>query len=242
MLDDLRYALRQLKRSPGFAAAVVVTLALAIGVNTAVFSLLDGFLLRSLPYPQPERLAALVRHEALKKPPRTSSATTSSDNATWAAVRQDVPSVTAAITGMAFGDTEGVNLQTESAQGGATQYVHGALVSAHYFQVLGIEPLLGRGFTEDEDRPGSGKAVVLSYGLWHSLFHDDAGILGKPILLKGAPYTVVGVLPRGAQMPHPADVWTPLMPDDPHGMCAGNNCLILMRLKPGATWIRCGRN
>ncbi|MGA8528926.1 MAG: ABC transporter permease [Acidobacteriaceae bacterium] len=236
MLDDLRYALRQLKRSPGFAAAVVVTLALAIGVNTAVFSLLDGFLLRSLPYPQPERLAALVAHVVSKSNPGRFDDDDSSDSATWAALKQDAPSVTAAITGMAFGDTEGVNLQTEKAQGGATQYVHGALVSAHYFQVLGIEPLLGRGFTEDEDRPGAGKAVVLSYGLWHSLFHDDAGILGKPILLKGAPYTVVGVLPRGAQMPHPADVWTPLMPDDPHGMCAGNNCLILMRLKPGITW------
>ncbi|MGB7356247.1 MAG: ADOP family duplicated permease [Acidobacteriaceae bacterium] len=236
MLDDLRYALRQLKRSPGFAAAVVVTLALAIGVNTAVFSLLDGFLLRSLPYPQPERLAALVLHEARKSAPRDFIDDDSSDNRTWAALKQDVPSVTAAITGQGFGDTEGVNLEAAAAQGGTTAYVHGALVSAHYFQVLGIEPLLGRGFTEDEDRPGAGKAVVLSYGLWHSLFHNDAGILGKPILLKGAPYTVVGVLPRGAQMPHPADVWTPLMPDDPHGMCAGNNCLILMRLKPGATW------
>ncbi len=236
MLEDLRYALRQLKRSPGFAAAVVVTLALAIGVNTAVFSLLDGFLLRSLPYPQPERLAALVAHESLKSDPGRFEDDDSSDSATWAAVKQDVPSVTAAITGKAFGDTEGVNLEAAAAQGGATEYVHGALVSAHYFQVLGIEPLLGRGFTEDEDRPGAGKAVVLSYGLWHSVFHDNAGILGKPILLKGAPYTVVGVLPRGAQMPHPADVWTPLMPDDPHGMCAGNNCLILMRLKTGATW------
>ncbi|HEX3660817.1 MAG TPA: ABC transporter permease [Acidobacteriaceae bacterium] len=236
MLDDLRYALRQLKRSPGFAAAVVVTLALAIGVNTAVFSLLDGFLLRGLPYPQPERLAALVRHEARKSDPTNYVDDDSSDNQTWAAVKQDVPSVTAAITGQGFGDTEGVNLEAGAAQGGATQYVHGALVSAHYFQVLGIEPLLGRGFTEDEDRPGAGKAVVLSYGLWHSLFHENPGILGKAILLKGAPYTVVGVMPRGAEMPHPADVWTPLMPDDAHGMCAGNNCLILMRLKPGATW------
>ncbi|HEY1809543.1 MAG TPA: ADOP family duplicated permease, partial [Acidobacteriaceae bacterium] len=211
-------------------------LALAIGVNTAVFSLLDGFLLRGLPYPQPERLAALVAHKTLKSDPGRFEDDDSSDSITWAAVTQNVPSVTAAITGQGFGDTEGVNLEAGAAQGGATRYVHGALVSAHYFQVLGIEPLLGRGFTEDEDRPGAGKAVVLSYGLWHSLFHDDAGILGKPILLKGAPYTVVGVLPRGAEMPHPAEVWTPLMPADPHGVCAGNNCLMLMRLKAGATW------
>ncbi len=151
-------------------------------------------------------------------------------------MKQDVPSVTAAITGQAFGDTEGVNLETAADQGGATAVCtrgtgFGALLSG-----AGDRAAAGAGFTEDEDRPGAGKAVVLSYGLWHSLFREDPGILGKPILLKGAPYTVVGVMPRGAQMPHPADVWTPLMPDDPHGVCAGNNCLILMRLKPGATW------
>jgi predicted permease len=236
MLEDLRFALRQLWRSPGFAAAVVVTLALAIGVNTAVFSLLDGFLLRSLPYPQAERIAALVAHEEMKGNPARFEDDDSSDNDAWRAVQQDVPGVTAAIGGEGFGDTEGVNLEAGAAEGGATRYVHGARVSAHYFDVIGIEPLLGRGFTEDEDRPGAGKAAVLSYGLWRTTFHADAAILGRSILLKGEAYTVVGVLPRGAQMPNPADVWTPLMPDDPHGVCVGNNCLILMRLKPGATW------
>jgi predicted permease len=236
MIEDLRFALRQLHRSPGFATAVVVTLALAIGVNTAVFSLLDGFLLRTLPYPHPERIAALVAHKALKTNPGSFEDDDSSDNDAWRAVQQDVPGVTAAIAGEGFGDTEGVNLEASAAQGGAVRYVHDTSVSAHYFEVLGIEPLLGRGFTEDEDRPGAGKAVVLSYGLWRTAFHEDAGVLGKLILLKGEPYTVVGVLPRGAQMPNPADVWTPLMPDDPHGVCVGNNCLILMRLRPGVNW------
>ena len=214
----------------------MVTLALAIGVNTAVFSLLDGFLLRTLPYPQPERIAALVSHRELKSNPARFEDDDSSDNAAWRAVRQDVPGVTAAIAGEGFGDTEGVNLEAGAAQGGAVRYVHNTRVSAHYFEVLGISPLLGREFTEDEDRPGAGKAVVLSYGLWRTAFHQDPSILGKPISLKGEPYMVVGVLPRGAQMPNPADVWTPLMPDDPHGVCVGNNCLILMRLKPGVTW------
>ena len=236
MLDDLKFAMRQLRRSPGFAAAVVVTLALAIGVNTTVFSLLDGFLLRRLPYPEPERLAALENHQQSKTHPAVFEDDDSSDGATWDALRQDVPSVTAAAGGQQIGTTEGVNLQASADAGGAVRYVHNASVSAHYFEVLGIEPVLGRGFTEDEDRPGAGKAAVLSYDLWRTTFHADAGILGKKILLKGAPYTVVSVLPRGAQMPNPADVWTPLMPDDPHGVCVGNNCLILMRLKPGATW------
>jgi predicted permease len=236
MMDDLKFAMRQLRRSPGFAAAVVVTLALAIGVNTTVFSLLDGFLLRRLPYPQPERLAALENHQQSKTNPGVFEDDDSSDGATWDAVRQDVPGVTAAAGGQQFGTTEGVNLQASADAGGAVRYVHNASVSAHYFEVLGIDPILGRGFTEDEDQPGAGKAAVLSYDLWRTTFRQDAGILGRKILLKGAPYTVVGVLPRGAQMPNPADVWTPLMPDDPKGVCVGNNCLILMRLKPGATW------
>src|SRR5580698_2571108 len=107
MIEDLRFAMRQLRRSPGFAAAVIVTLALAIGVNTAVFSLLDGFLLRSLPYPHPERIAALVAHEEMKDNPARAEEDDSSDNAAWRAVQQDVPSVTAAIGGEGFGDTEG---------------------------------------------------------------------------------------------------------------------------------------
>lgn len=236
MMEDLRFAIRQLRRSPAFAAAVVVTLALAIGVNTTVFSLLDGFLLRRLPYPQPERIAALENHQELKSHPGQFEDDDSSDNQTWDALRQNVPSVTAAIAGQGFGDSEGVNLQAGRDEGGAVRYVHAASVSAHYFDVLGIEPILGRGFTEDEDRRGAGKAAVLSYDLWRTTFRHEPSILGKKILLKGAPYTVVGVLPASAQMPNPADVWTPLMPDDPHGVCVGNNCLILMRLKPGATW------
>ncbi|MGC2639888.1 MAG: ADOP family duplicated permease [Acidobacteriaceae bacterium] len=236
MIEDLRFGMRQIRRSPGFAAAVIVTLALAIGANTAVFSLLDGFLLRSLPYPQPERLAVLENHQEMKGNPAQFDDDDSSDNAAWRALHENVPSVQAAIAGDGFGGTEGVNLQASAGAGGAARYVKGARVSAHYFEVLGIEPLLGREFTGQEDSPGAGKAVVLSYNLWRTAFQADHGILGKQILLKGAPYTVVGVLPRGAQMPNPADVWTPLMPDDPHGVCVGNNCLIVMRLKSGATW------
>ncbi len=236
MLDDLKYAVRQLRRNPGFTAAVVVTLALAIGVNTAVFSLLDASVLRNLPYPHPRRLAVLMAHEESMKNPARFNDEDSFDNLRWEAVRQNVPAVMAAISSGGFGGWEGVNLQAEAARGTVVRYVHSAKVSAHYFEVLGIEPVLGRGFTEDEDRPGAGRAAVLSYSLWRTAFHEDRLILGKAILLKSAPYTVVGVLPQNAQMPNPADLWTPLMPDDPHGGCAGKNCVILMRLKPGASW------
>lgn len=233
MLDDLRFAIRQLRRSPGYATAVVLTLALGIGVNTAVFSMLDGFLLRSLPYPEPERVAALMTHSQYAK---GSAEDDSADSDTWDAVRRNVSGVITAAAGNQFGATDGVNLQVDRTNGGAVRYVQSARVSAHYFDVIGIRPLIGRGFTEDEDRRGGSKAVVLSYSIWQSTFHGDRNILGKPVMLKGEAHTVVGVLPQGAMMPNPADVWTPLQPGDPHGMCGGNNCLILMRLLPGAAW------
>jgi predicted permease len=236
LVRDLRFAARQLRKSPGFAAAVVMTLTLAIGVNTVVFSFLDGFLLRKLPYPESDRIAVLMEHELDRSNPARFGDEDRMDYLTWRTVKSAVPSVILAATGNPFGSTAGVNLQTGTTEGSAVQYVRDTTVSTHYFQVLGIEPMMGRGFSENEDRPGGGRAVVLSYDLWQTTFHADRAILGKAILLKGAPYTVVGVLPPGAQMPHPADVWTPLMPGDPNGLCGGTNCWILMRLKPGATW------
>ncbi len=245
LLQDIRYALRQMRRNPGYALAVVLTLALAIGVNTAVFTMLDGFLLRRLPYPHPGRLAVLVLHTQSKgnhgKGTR-SGVDASSDRITWQNVLADVPSVTAAATGEPFrniggiGSTEGIGLDTGPGSSAVARYVHAVRVSANYFRVLGIKPLLGRGFTRAEDSPGAGKAVVISYALWNGMFHKDPHLLGQTIDLKGAPHTVVGILPPHAVMPHPANVWIPLMPSAPHGLCAGPNCLILMRLKPGATW------
>jgi predicted permease len=108
-------------------------------------------------------------------------------------------------------------------------------VSAHYFEVLGIPLFLGREFTQEEDRRGGPPAVIISYDLWRSTFHSDPHVVGKAFQLKGAPYTVVGVLPPHAQATRAADVWTPLQPA-PTGECGGENCGILLRLAQGATW------
>src|SRR5579864_7004545 len=195
---NLRYALRQLRKNPGFAAICIVTLALGIGANTTIFSLLNAFLLRPLPYPEAERLAVVIRHvEGVS--PRTSQFVQdddpTQDGKTWEEVRDQMPSVQAAV----FGGTSGVNLVAGSGPGAEIRYVNDMRVSAQYFNVLGIAPLLGRSFTEDEDRPNGPNAVILSYGLWHSALHGDRQIFGKPVTLKGEPYTVVGVLPSGAQ-------------------------------------------
>lgn len=241
-LNDLRFASRQLYKTPGYALAVIVTLALGIGVNTAVFSMVDGFMLRRLPYPHPERIAALVVHQQ-GTDERTGKAASDDDDSftgeSWQILKNNVTGVIFA----SYGGTSGVNLKAGADAGNAVRYVHETRVSAHYFDVLGIPLYLGRSFTEDEDRPHGPAVVVLSYGLWQSTFHSDPNLIGKSISLKGEPYTVVGVLPRNtatpvnqnALTPTGADLFTPLQPA-PSGECGGNNCGILIRLKPGTTW------
>jgi predicted permease len=232
--DHLRFAIRQLLKYPGFVLAVTLTLALGVGVNTAVFSLVDGFILRRLPYPEPGRLGVLVLHvEGISE--RTGQFErqdgTSQDGQTWGMIRSGVPGVSAA----SFGGTSGINLQAGSGASASIRYVQDMRVSADYFSVLGVQPFLGRGFKQDEDRPGGPKAVVLSYALWQSAFYADPQVLGQAAILKGEPHTIVGVLPPGAQVTGTADLWSPLQPHE-SGECAGDNCEIIMRLVPGASW------
>src|SRR5271169_47559 len=234
LLQELRLAWKQLYKNPGFSLAVTLTLALGVGVNTAVFSLLNGYLLRPLPYPEPDRLAVLILHQEGVSPKSgqfVQDDDPTQDGETWELVRDNVPSVQAA----SFGMTSGVNLQAGSDSGNGVRYVQDMHVSAHYFDVLGIQPFLGRGFSEQEDRPNGPNAVVLSYAIWQSVFHADPQILGKPITLKGEPYTVVGILSQHAQPTGTADVFTPLQPHQ-EGECGGDNCEIILRLASGATW------
>ncbi len=229
MISDFQFGWRQMRKYPGYALAVVLTLALGIGVNTAVFSMVDGFMLRKPPYPQPERIGAIMlRAESEKGAGEQNNLT----GAAWEAIKGNVPAVILA----ASGGSNGVNLKAGADAGSAVQYVHNSRVSAHYFDVLGIPMHLGRSFTEEEDRPEGPAVVVLSYKLWQSAFHSSPEILGKTIQLKGEPHTVVGVLPRNAVTPTNADVFTPLQPSSTSGECGGQNCHIFARLKPGATW------
>ena len=182
LILNLRYALRQLRKSPGYAAICMVTLALGIGANTAVFSLLNAFLLRPLPYPQPDRLGVVMRH-AEGTSPNTGKFTQdddpTQDGKTWEEVRDQMPSVEAAV----FGGTSGVNLVAGSGPDAETRYVHDMRVSAQYFNVLGIPMLLGRTFTYEEDRPNGPNAVILSYGLWHSAMHGDRQVVASGVVV-----------------------------------------------------------
>ena len=223
--QNLRFALRQLRRNPGFAIAVILTLGLAIGANTAIFSIVNALMLKSLPYAHPERLGVIYERATGS---HAGEDMIDLDGAQWEALRDNVPSLISAISS---GIASGVNLEA----GSRVEYLHAARISAHYLDVLGIEPLVGRNFTEAEDQPQGPKAAILSYGLWRNTFGADRGLIGQVIHLKGEPYTVIGVLPQGVVTPSNADVYTALQPSR-EGEGGGTNYDAITRLKDGATW------
>ncbi|HYK38229.1 ABC transporter permease [Alloacidobacterium sp.] len=223
--QDARYGLRQLARNPGFTVTVVLTLALSIGANTAIFSIVNALMLKSLPYAHPERMGTIYTRI---RGPIASDERHHVNGEQWELLRDHVPALISAVSGIR---PSGVNLETRS----HAQYVRAGRISEHYLDVLAIHPLLGRNFTKAEDLPHGTKTAILSYGLWHSTFGSNPNILGKAILLKGEPYTVIGVLPEGLTIPLSADVYTALQPSR-DGEGAGTNFEAITRLRDGATW------
>ena len=186
-MRDLRYAVRVLLKSPAFTITAVLTLALCIGANTAIYTVVDRVLLRPLPYPQPERLAQVVTRfdgGGIGEIGQT--------GATWEALRDGVTSLDLATTSGGFGSV-GVNIVV----GRHAEYIAQQRVSAGFFRVLGVAPALGREFTADEDRANGPAAVILSHTLWTRLFNGDPAAIGRTLTLRGEPYTIVGVMPSG---------------------------------------------
>src|SRR2546425_1088362 len=153
---ECRYAARQLWRNPGFTGTVVLTLSLAIGANTAIFSLVNALLLKDLPYAHPERIGTLY---ARTSGPQSSDRRRTIDGEQWERVRDDVPSLLSAVSSMG---TSGANVRA----GSVVQYLHAGRVSAQYFDVLVLHPVMGRNFSEDEDRPQGPRTAILSYALF----------------------------------------------------------------------------
>ena len=218
-------AVRQLWRSPGYSFTVLLILALAIGVNTAIFSVVNALLLKDLPYAHPDRIGAIYAQTTGSE---SSDGKQNIDGEQWELLRNNVPSVIAGISGLF---TSGVNLQ----YGSRVQYLHAGRVSAHYFDVLALHPLLGRSFSENEDRPHGAKTVILSYGLWRLNFDRNPNILGQAVLLKGEPYTVIGVLSDSATTPLNADLYIALQASR-EGEGKATNFSAVLRLRDGATW------
>jgi macrolide transport system ATP-binding/permease protein len=224
--QNLRFAVRQLIRNPGFTVTVVLTLALAIGANTAIFSIVNALMLKSLPYPQPERMGTLFQRT---QGPNPDDEQRWIDGRQWEQLRDNVPSLTSAVFAAL---ASGANLESSSKQ---TSYIHNGRVSEQYFDVLGIRPAVGRNFSQSEDSPNGPRAAILGYELWRTTFNADRSLIGSTIHLKGEPYTVIGVLPQNATTPLNADVYTSLQPS-PKGEGNGTNFGVIFRLKDGATW------
>jgi putative ABC transport system permease protein len=228
--QDLAYAWRMLVRGRGFTALALVALALGIGANTAVFSIVDGVLLRPLPYPEPDRLAMLT----LTLPDPVPA--TPGDFTGWSE-RNDVFTAMAAF-----------HSQPYALLGGAPEILGGVRASAELFSVLGIAAAHGRTFLPEEDRPGGAQVVVLGHAVWQRRFAGDPAIVGRSITLDDQPYTVVGVMPEGFQFPRRAelpagfqfpldvDVYTPLALTPEQAANRGREYLaVVARLAPGVS-------
>ncbi len=204
LIQDVRYALRQLRKTPGFALTAALTLALGIGATTAIFSIVEGVLLRPLPFPQPARLVTL------------------GDKLEGVDYGLDAPGVTAPGVKTYIRDTHAfthlggyTNLSYELSGVGEPAQINAARLTASMFPVLGVAPLMGRAFTEQEDE-GSAQVVLLSYQTWRSRFHGNARILGQKILLDRKPYEIIGVMPREFEFPlvpgqlNRSELWVPM--------------------------------
>ena len=204
MIGDLRYALRQLRKSPGFTFVAVLTLALGIGANTAIFSVVDAVLLHPLAFKDPSRLVAVwetnkqagtetnLRNEVAK-----------GNFYDWRAQNQ----VFEQIAAIAYAN---FNLTGVS----QPERIQGALVSYNFFQTLGVQPALGRVFAAAEEKADAPRVAVISYGLWQRRFGGDPALIGSTHTFNGEPITIVGVMPAGFAVQFPAslqmDMWSPL--------------------------------
>ncbi len=200
LLKDIRFALRTLRKSPGFTVVAIVTLALGIGSNTAMFSVVTAVLLRPLPFPEPDRIMAVA---SLTESGRG----TSESYPDFFDYRQ---------RNRTFENMAAYHSSDETLTGvGEPMHVEANVVTTGFFEALGIQPQLGRTFRFEEEKPGN-HVVILSDGMWRNLFHADPNILGKSVNLGGRPYTIIGVMPSGFQFPissKPRDIWVNMARD-----------------------------
>jgi len=220
LLQDLRFGFRKLARSPGFAAIAIFTLALGIGANTAIFSLIDGILLRPLPYPDSSRIVHFSW--------RAKNGDNPDLNVPQFKFCRDHATVFSALAGQ-----QGVS-ESALKTGATTQWVKAAQVTDGMFETLGVNFQLGRGFSREFTQPGGPYGVVLTDSLWRSSFAADPGIIGKQIVLDTQNYTVTGVLPPLFQFTEPADAFVSLHLGNSLGDL-GTNTDVIGRLKPGVS-------
>ena len=199
LIQDLRYAVRNLLRNPGFAALTILCLALGIGVNSTIFSVIDTVAIRPLPFRDPDALVSLHGTSAANGVDR--GGVSYLDFRDWQEQTRGLRDL-AGLSGRSLTVTD----RDES------ERFLGAIVTWNLFPALGVDPVLGRQFREDEDRPGAPPVVMLSHGVWERKFLGDPSIVGRSIMVNGLSHTVVGVMPVRFQFPQLAQLWLPLTP------------------------------
>jgi len=222
--QDIRFGFRQLLRKPGFTLIAVLSLALGIGANTAIFSLVDAVLLRPLPFGDPDRLVMVWEDAAKLGFPRNTPAP--ANYVDWKAQNTVFEDMAALNWGNYALTDEGEPEKVESQN-----------VTANFFPLLGVKPFLGRVFTEEEDKPGANRVALISYGLWQRRFGGDPALVGKEILLDGRKHSVLGVMPPGFQfMSKETGLWLPaaFTPQELANR-GGHYLTVLARLKTGVT-------
>src|SRR6476646_5038064 len=233
LLQDIRYIFRQLRKSPGFTLTAILMLALGIGATTAIFSIVEGVLLRPLPFPDPDRLVTLG--DVLEGSHCASCAPSSVTAPDIRNYMRDTKSFSH------LGGYRGRLFELSGA--GEPAAVSGTRMSSEIFAALGVTPLLGRTFTQQEDEEGE-QVAVLSYGMWQNRFHGDANVLGSKIFLYRKPYIVIGVMPRDFEFPlnpghvNQSELWLPLslQPEEfTAGSAASWTSRRVGRLKAGIT-------
>ncbi|MCC6991548.1 MAG: ABC transporter permease, partial [Acidobacteria bacterium] len=203
LLQDLRHASRVLFKTPGFTFVVMFTLAVGIGANTAMFSVVNGVLLEGLPFRDAERIVDL---NEVERDDRTRGAVAPATFADWQRLSTSIE-VMAAYRQRTFN----VTLAT-----GEPERLPGATTSSTFFDVLGVSPILGRQFTRDDAAPGRGQNVVLSYGFWQRRFGGSEDAINQTVRLNGSPFTVVGVMPATVNFPQNVNFWVPAAYDLPN--------------------------
>lgn len=223
-LQDVRYALRIIRRSPGFSLIAIIALALGIGANCAIFSIVNGVVLKPLPYREPQQLVQLwMRFTGIGIP----------KDQNWVSAPEFTDlQENASLSHIAAIDQESYNININS----SPERVEGAQVSTSFFPMLGVQAAVGRVFLPEEGQPGKERVVLLSDGLWRRRFGADPTVPGRNLAMNGQSYQIIGVLPRGFQLSEDAEVWIPLVfsKDDLSPDSRGNHGLLVIgRIKSG---------
>ncbi|HXU35020.1 MAG TPA: ABC transporter permease [Blastocatellia bacterium] len=238
ILQHIRYSVRSLIKTPAFTAVAIVVLALAIGANTAIFTVVNAVLIRALPYPNSDRLVMLWETNPRFQIGIDTLPVTPGTFMDW----REQSSVFEHISALGAGR---LNLSGS----GEPERISGATVSANFFRLMGIEPKLGRAFQDDEEKPGATKVAVISHALWQRRFGGAEDIVGKPMTLDGESYTVIGVAPEGFQFPRArelpyfvgvssaTELWRPMIQSEDFisKKRANHQMTVIAKLKPGVT-------